>query len=105
MKISLSANRKRPNLVAFTLIEIVLVLAIIALMLGAAVYQLTGVFDTGQGFLERRPCRVGTSGVFVALMPARCGLRIGRGLIDRWHHRTIGLIGTLPAVNRFRIEF
>lgn len=48
MKTNLSTNRKRPNLVAFTLIEIVLVLAIIALLLGAAVYQLTGVFGTGQ---------------------------------------------------------
>ena len=48
MKTNLSTNRKRPNLVAFTLIEIVLVLAIIALLLGA-VYQLTGVYETGQG--------------------------------------------------------
>ncbi|MFT4550310.1 MAG: general secretion pathway protein G [Verrucomicrobiales bacterium] len=33
---------------AFTLIEIVLVLAIIALLLGAAVFKLTGVFESGQ---------------------------------------------------------
>ena len=48
MKTNMTYKRKLRNAVAFTLIEIVLVLAIIALLLGAAVYQLTGVFGTGQ---------------------------------------------------------
>ena len=41
-------TKKRRNQNAFTLIEIVLVLAIIALLLGAAVFKLTGVFESGQ---------------------------------------------------------
>jgi len=42
------ANRRRRSSSAFTLIEIVLVLAIIALLLGAAIFKLTGVFTSSQ---------------------------------------------------------
>ena len=41
-------TRTRRNKSAFTLIEIVLVLAIIALLLGAAIFKLTGVFSSSQ---------------------------------------------------------
>ena len=42
------ANKERRGTAAFTLIEIVLVLAIIALLLGAAIFKLTGVFSSSQ---------------------------------------------------------
>lgn len=41
-------TRARRKTGAFTLIEIVLVLAIIALLLGAAIFKLTGVFSSSQ---------------------------------------------------------
>lgn len=49
MKIqSLNTNRRRRSNAAFTLIEMVLVLAIIALLVGAGVMKLTGVMDAGR---------------------------------------------------------
>jgi general secretion pathway protein G len=48
MKTNFANKRRQPNSSAFTLIEIVLVLAIIALLLGAAIFKLTGVFSSSQ---------------------------------------------------------
>ncbi len=45
---SLTLNRRRRRSAAFTLIEMVLVLAIIALLVGAGVMKLTGVMDAGK---------------------------------------------------------
>ncbi len=45
---SLNTNRRRRSNAAFTLIEMVLVLAIIALLVGAGVMKLTGVMDAGK---------------------------------------------------------
>ena len=47
MKTNFTTKGRRNNS-AFTLIEIVLVLAIIALLLGAAIFKLTGVFSSSQ---------------------------------------------------------
>ena len=48
MKTNFTIKGRRKNNSAFTLIEIVLVLAIIALLLGAAIFKLTGVFTSSQ---------------------------------------------------------
>ena len=48
MKTNFTIKGRRNNNSAFTLIEIVLVLAIIALLLGAAIFKLTGVFSSSQ---------------------------------------------------------
>ena len=48
MKTNFTTKVRRKSNGAFTLIEIVLVLAIIALLLGAAIFKLTGVFSSGQ---------------------------------------------------------
>ncbi|MDB6117110.1 MAG: ral secretion pathway protein, partial [Verrucomicrobiaceae bacterium] len=50
MKTSLPSSRLRRAASAqgFTLVEMVLVLGIIALLLGAGIYQLTGVLDSGK---------------------------------------------------------
>ena len=45
---SLNTHRRRRSNAAFTLIEMVLVLAIIALLVGAGVMKLTGVMDGGR---------------------------------------------------------
>ena len=51
MKLHSSLPRRRAR--GFTLVEIVLVLAIIALLLGVAVKGLTGVLDTGKDVRAR----------------------------------------------------
>lgn len=48
MRTNLPKRGRRKKNGAFTLIEIVLVLAIIALLLGAAIFKLTGVFSSSQ---------------------------------------------------------
>ena len=47
MKTNINSKNKRP-IVGFTLIEIMLVLAIIALLAGTAIFKLGGVLKTGE---------------------------------------------------------
>ena len=57
---SSSRLRRAASAQGFTLVEMVLVLGIIALLLGAGIYQLTGVLDSGK--LKRAKADIATYG-------------------------------------------
>ena len=63
------------------------------------------IFYAGQGIFQCGSRRVAASGVFIALMAARGGLGIGRGLINRGHYCAICGIRLLTSMNSFAIEF
>lgn len=65
-----SIRRRRSSNAAFTLIEMVLVLAIIALLVGAGVMKLTGVMDAGRDGAVRADINALTSALRLYAMKA-----------------------------------
>ncbi len=63
-------------------------------------------FECSQAFLERQPGGILCARIFVALAWFSDSiLFIGRGLVDRGHHRAIIWIGLLPGVDGKCFEF
>ena len=61
--------------------------------------RLGAAFEVGDAAFERHPGRVLRAGIFVALVHAGARLHVGRGGVDRHHHRAGGRIGRLPGMN------